>query len=88
VICDGQGTPLTATLTAGNRHDITELILLVDRVPPTGAHGKFSPNALVGDADRPLYRQTLSHASFPKGALLEAFPAIAHLGYISRLHPN
>ena len=37
MICDGQGTPLAATLTAGNRHDITELIPLVDRVPPTGA---------------------------------------------------
>jgi len=49
VICDGQGTPLAATLTAGNRHDITELIPLVDRVPPTGVHGKFRPKALLAD---------------------------------------
>ncbi len=49
MICDGQGIPLAATLTAGNRHDITELIPLVDRVPPTGAHGKFRPKALLAD---------------------------------------
>lgn len=49
MICDGQGSPLAATLTAGNRHDITELIPLVDRVPPIGAHGKFRPKALLAD---------------------------------------
>ncbi len=36
MICDGRGIPLAVTLTAGNRNDITELIALVDRVPPTG----------------------------------------------------
>ncbi len=49
VICDGQGIPLAATLTAGNRHDVTQLIPLVDRVPPTGVHGKFRPKALLAD---------------------------------------
>lgn len=38
VICDGQGIPLAVTLTAANRNDITELLPLVDRVPPTGRH--------------------------------------------------
>ncbi len=37
------------TLTAGNRNDVTELIPLVDRVPPTGRHGKFRPKALLAD---------------------------------------
>ncbi len=37
------------TLTAANRNDITELLPLVDRVPPTGAHGKFKPKALLAD---------------------------------------
>ena len=37
------------TLTAGNRHDITELLALVDRVPPTGRYGKFRPSTLLAD---------------------------------------
>ena len=49
MICDGQGIPLAVTLTAGNRHDITELLALVDRVPPTGRYGKFRPKALLAD---------------------------------------
>jgi transposase len=49
LICDGQGIPLAVTLTAGNRHDITELLALVDRVPPTGRYGKFRPKALLAD---------------------------------------
>src|ERR1700683_2664258 len=36
VICEGKGVPLAVTLTAGNRNDITELLALVDSVPPTG----------------------------------------------------
>ena len=49
MICDGQGIPLAATLTAANRNDITELIPLVDRIPPTGRHGKFRPKVLLAD---------------------------------------
>jgi hypothetical protein len=49
VICDGRGTPLAVTLTAANRNDITELMPLVDRVPPTGRHGKFRPKVLLAD---------------------------------------
>jgi transposase len=49
VICEGQGIPLALTLTAANRNDITELLPLVDRVPPTGRHGKFRPKALLTD---------------------------------------
>ena len=49
MICDGQGTPLACTLTAANRNDITELLALVDRVPPTGHHGKFRPKTLLAD---------------------------------------
>lgn len=49
MICEGQGIPLAVTLTAANRNDITELIPLVDRVPPTGRHGKFRPKALLAD---------------------------------------
>jgi transposase len=49
VISDGQGVPLAVTLTAANRNDITELLALVDRVPPTGRYGKFRPQALLAD---------------------------------------
>ena len=37
------------SLTAANRNDITELLPLVDRVPPTGRYGKFRPKALFAD---------------------------------------
>lgn len=49
MICEGRGIPLAVTLTAANRNDITELLPLVDRVPPTGRHGKFRPKALLAD---------------------------------------
>jgi transposase len=49
VICEGQGIPLAVTLTAANRNDITELLALVDRVPPTGRYGKFRPKTLLAD---------------------------------------
>jgi transposase len=61
VICEGQGIPLAVTLTAANRNDITELIPLVDRVPPTGRYGKFRPKTLLADRayDSPRHRAAL-----------------------------
>ena len=49
MIVDGRGTPLAFTLTGGNRHDVTQLTELVDRVPPTGRYGKFRPRHLYAD---------------------------------------
>ncbi|MET7402565.1 hypothetical protein ABZS66_54700 [Dactylosporangium sp. NPDC005572] len=34
VITDGAGIPLAVSLTGGNRHDITQLLLLIDAIPP------------------------------------------------------
>lgn len=34
VLTDARGTPLVATLTGANRHDVTQLLPLVDAVPP------------------------------------------------------
>jgi transposase len=34
LLVDATGIPLAWTLTGGNRHDVTQLIPLVDRVPP------------------------------------------------------
>ena len=33
LLTDGRGTPLAATLTAANRHDVTQLLPLVDAIP-------------------------------------------------------
>lgn len=41
--------PGPATLTGAHRHDVPEPIALVERVPSTGAHGKFRPKALLAD---------------------------------------
>jgi transposase len=61
VIVDGKGTPLAFTLTAANRNDVTQLTELVDRVPPTGRHGKFRPKRLYADRayDSKRHRQEL-----------------------------
>jgi transposase len=45
---DAAGTPLAATLSGANRHDSTELIRLVDAIPPIG-----------GKVGRPLRRPRL-----------------------------
>lgn len=36
-------------MTAANRHDVTQLLELVDRIAPVGAHGKFRPSVLLAD---------------------------------------
>lgn len=48
IVC-GNGLPLAATLTAANRHDVTQLLELVDRIKPVGAHGKFRPAVVLAD---------------------------------------
>ena len=45
LLVDANGTPLAARLTAANRHDITQLIPMVDAIPP-----------VRGRAGRPLRR--------------------------------
>ena len=49
------------TLTAANRNDVTELLALVDRVPPTGRYRKFRPKQLLADRayDSKRHRQAL-----------------------------
>src|SRR2546421_8935168 len=36
VITDGAGIPLAILLTGGNRHDVTQLMPLIDAIPPGG----------------------------------------------------
>ena len=53
VLTDAKGTPLAATLTAANRHDVTQLLALVDAVPPVrGRVGRPRRHPDVLYADR------------------------------------
>ena len=62
MIVDGRGTPLAATLTAANEHDVKQLEPLVDAVPPVRGkrgHPRASTRASVR-------RQSLRFGSPPK----------------------
>jgi IS5 family transposase len=64
LIVDAHGIPLAVTLTGGNRHDITQLLPLVDAVPPIrGLRGRprRRPRQLFADRgyDYDSYRQRL-----------------------------
>ena len=64
LICDAGGLPLAVTLTGGNRNDITQLIPLVDAVPPIrGRLGRprRRPRELLADRgyDHDKYRRQL-----------------------------
>jgi len=52
VIVDRCGTPLAVTLTGGNRHDVTQLLPLLDAIPPIrGLRGRprCRPRRLFAD---------------------------------------
>lgn len=49
MICCGNGLPLALSVTAANRHDVTQLLELVDGIAPVGAHGKFRPGVVLAD---------------------------------------
>lgn len=63
MVTDAQGIPLAATLTSANQHDITQLLSLVESIPPVrGKPGRprRRPARLQGDRaydSRPLRRQ-------------------------------
>src|SRR3954465_3270910 len=64
LLVDGTGIPLAWTLTGGNRNDITQLIPLVERVPPVrGRVGRprKRPDRLTADRgyDHDKYRRQL-----------------------------
>jgi hypothetical protein len=53
VITDGRGIPLAATLTGGNRHDVTQLIPLIEAIPPVrGRRGRPRRRPVKVFADR------------------------------------
>lgn len=52
VITDARGIPLKMTLTGANRHDVTQLLPLVDGIPPVAGqvgHPKERPDSLYAD---------------------------------------
>jgi transposase len=64
LIVDRHGTPLAVTLTGGNRHDVTQLLPLLDAVPPIrGLRGRprRRPRRLFADRgyDYDKYRRIL-----------------------------
>jgi hypothetical protein len=64
VITDATGVPLAASLTGGNRHDVTELMALVEAIPPLrGKRGrpKRRPRLILADRayDSDRYRRAL-----------------------------
>lgn len=64
LIVDRQGTPLAITLTGGNRHDVTQLLPLLDAIPPIrGLRGRprRRPRRLFADRgyDYDKYRRIL-----------------------------
>ena len=65
LVVDANGVPLAATLTAANRHDVTQLIPLIDAIPPIkGKPGAplRKPETVMGDRayDSDPHRQKLS----------------------------
>jgi transposase len=64
LLTDSNGIPLAVTITGGNRHDVTQLIPLLDAVPPVrGKPGppRRKPDAVLGDRgyDHDKYRRLL-----------------------------
>ncbi|MFF4879625.1 IS5 family transposase [Micromonospora sp. NPDC000668] len=64
VITDTGGIPLAVSLTGGNRHDITQLMPLIDKVPPIKGHPRQSPataDRIYADRgyDYDIYRRAL-----------------------------
>ena len=61
LICDGHGTPLAVILTGGNRNDVTQLMPLIDAIPPVRGrvgHPRRRPDSLFADRgyDHDIYR--------------------------------
>ncbi|WP_455568977.1 IS5 family transposase [Streptomyces lincolnensis] len=64
LVVEGQGIPLAASLTGGNRNDVTQLLPLLDKIPAVaGVVGRprHRPDALLADRgyDHDKYRRLL-----------------------------
>ena len=64
LIVDARGLPLAWSATAGNRHDVTQLMPLLDRIPPVAGRAgtpRHRPAMIVADRgyDYDKYRRLL-----------------------------
>jgi hypothetical protein len=76
LITDGYGTPLAVPLTGGNRNDVTQLLPLLDAVPPIrGRVGRPRRRAVTLYADRGY-----DHDSYRKVRARSVVPVIARHG--------
>ena len=49
LICDRRGTPFKVITTAANVNDVTQILALVDGIPPVAGRPRRRPDALLGD---------------------------------------
>lgn len=66
ILTEAHGIPLNVALTGANRHDVTQLLPLVDQVPPVAGktgHPRQHPDAIYGDRayDSEPHRKELRH---------------------------
>jgi transposase len=101
VLTDAKGTPVTATLTGANRHDVTQLLMLIDTIPPVrGRAGRprRKPSRVQGDRgydSQPHRRQirrrgiepVLARRNTPHGSGLGVFRWVVERT-LSWLHSN
>ncbi|WP_448323728.1 IS5 family transposase [Streptomyces sp. DSM 41493] len=77
LITDGHGTPLAVLLTGGNRNDVTQMLPLLDAIPPVRGrvgHPRRKPDSLFADRgyDHDIYRNCVRERGI--------VPAIARRG--------
>lgn len=66
VVTDAHGVPLNVTLTGANRHDVTQMLPLINGIPPVAGepgHPRQRPDAVYGDRayDSEPHRKELRH---------------------------
>lgn len=68
LLTDAQGVPLSLILTSANRHDVTQLLPLVDAIPPiAGVRGAPKRKPALIQADRAYHSGPLRDALAEKG---------------------
>jgi transposase len=68
LVTDGNGLPLAVKLTEANRNDITQLLPLLDSIPPIAGktgHPRYKPDSVLGDRgyDSESHRRELRQKS-------------------------
>ncbi len=85
MITDAHGIPLATLLTGANAHDVTQLLPLVDAIPPIrGQRGapRYRPERILGDRayDSQSHRQALAERGIQSGIAWRRLPHGTGLG--------